>query len=296
LRIAAIGALLDKEPALNDSQFNYLYDQLQKEHPTPRRQQAATVMAQGKLSKDQRLKIASDFLPKADAFILPRLMPVFNGSNETEIGNALIATLTTLPSLDNFNEDYLRQMFSRYPTDLNANVEQLMSKLKEVRAERINRIHTIESKITEGDIDRGRTLFFGKAICYTCHSIGNEGGTFAPDLTSIQRDRSAHDLVESIVYPGVSFVREFETYKIETKDKTFTGIIQQQNDDVIVLGLSATESVRIKKSEIKSMDINDVSMMPQGLDKILSEQEMSDLMAFLMGQDQDPETDAALLR
>ena len=52
----------------------------------------------------------------------------------------------------------------------------------------------------------------------------------------------------------------------------------------------------IKKNEIKSMDINDVSMMPQGLDKILSEQEMSDLMAFLLGQDQDPETDAALLR
>lgn len=296
LRIAAIGALKEKEPALSDAQFNYLYDQLQKEHPTPTRQQAATVMAQAKLSKDQRLKIANDFLPKADAFILPRLMPVFSGSNETEIGNALIATLTTLPTLDNFNEDYLKELFSSYPAELNPKTEQLMTKLKEVRAERINRIHAIESKITEGDIERGRMLFFGKAICYTCHSIGNEGGNFAPDLTSIQRDRSSHDLVESIVYPGVSFVREFETYKVETKDKTFTGIIQQQNDDVIVLGLSATESVRIKKSEIKSMDINEVSMMPQGLDKILSEQEMSDLMAFLLGQDQDPETDAALLR
>jgi len=296
LRIAAIGALLEKDPQLPDDRFNYLYDQLQPEHPTPMRQQVATVLSQGKLTKEQRLKLANDFLPKADAFILPRLMPVFKGSTEPEIGNALITTLTNLPSLDNFNEGYLRQMFSTYPTELNTNIEQLMAKLNEVRAERITRIHVIENKITEGDIERGRILFFGKAICYTCHSIGSEGGTFGPDLTSIQRDRSSHDLVESIVYPGVSFVREFETYKITTKGKTITGIIQDQNDDTIVMGLSANESVRIKKNEIVSMEIQDVSMMPQGLDKILSEAEMADLMAFLMGQDQDPETDSELLR
>jgi putative heme-binding domain-containing protein len=296
LRIAAIGALLEKDPQLSDSRFNYLYEQLQPRHATPTRQQCATVLTQGKLSKEQRLKLASDFLPNADAFILPRLMPVFRGSNEFEIGNALIATLTNLPSLDNFNEQYLREMFSGYPPELNTSIEQLITKLKEVRAERIDRIHSIENKITDGDIERGRILFFGKAICYTCHSIGRDGGTFGPDLTSIQRDRSSHDLVESIVYPGVSFVREFETYRIATKDKTFTGIIQEQTDDVIVLGLSANESIRIKKNEILSLEIQEDSMMPQGLDKILSEQEMADLMAFLMGQDQDPETDSELLR
>ncbi len=223
-------------------------------------------------------------------------MPAFKGSTESEIGNALVTTLTDLPSLDNFNEDYLRDLFSGYPPELSANTEQLITKLKEVRGERINRIHSIEGMITDGDIERGRALFFGKAICYTCHAIGAEGGTFGPDLTSIQRDRSSNDLVESIVYPGVSFVREFETYRIATKDKTFTGIIQEQMDDVIVLGLSATETIRIKKNEILTMEIQEDSMMPQGLDKILSEQEMADLMAFLMGQDQDPETDSELLR
>jgi putative membrane-bound dehydrogenase-like protein len=296
LRIAAVGALLEKDPQLADIRFNYLYNKLQPGHPTPMRQQVATVLTQGKLSKEQRLELANNFLPKADAFILPRLMPVFKGSNEPEIGKALITTLTNLQSLDNFNEEYLREMFSSYPQELNEDIEQLMAKLKEVRAERIDRIHAIENQITDGDIERGRILFFGKAICYTCHSIGREGGTFGPDLTSIQRDRSAHDLVESTVYPGVSFVREFETYRIATKDKTFTGIIQEQTDDVVVLGLSANESIRIKKNEILSMEIQEVSMMPQGLDKILSEQEMADLMAFLLGQDQDPETDSELLR
>lgn len=296
LRIAAISLLLNHRPDVSDDQFDYLYSQLQPDHAMPIRQEAANVLAQGKLSKEQRLKLASDFLPGADALILPRILPAFRGSTEPEIGNALLTTLSQIPSLDNFNEQYLREMFAGYPSDLNARIEQLMTKLTQVRADRIDRIRTIESHIREGDIERGRILFFGKAICYTCHAIGSEGGTYGPDLTSIQRDRSAHDLVESIVYPSVSFVREFETYRITTNDKAFTGIVQEQDDDVIVLGLSATESIRIRKADVKSMEIQDVSMMPQGLDKILNEQEMADLMAFLMGQDQDPETDSELLR
>jgi len=36
--------------------------------------------------------------------------------------------------------------------------------------------------------------------------------------------------------------------------------------------------------------------MPQGLDKLLTKKEMADLMAFLLGQDQDPETDQRILR
>jgi hypothetical protein len=54
--------------------------------------------------------------------------------------------------------------------------------------------------------------------------------------------------------------------------------------------------VRIRSGEIVSTEIQDVSMMPQGLDQLLTEQEMADLLAFLIGQDQDPETDSDLLR
>jgi putative heme-binding domain-containing protein len=254
------------------------------------------VLAQGTLSKSQVLKVANEFLPHADAFILPRLMPIFKGANDIDIGKALTAALASSSSLDNFSEDYIREMFSNYPDELNATTEKLITKLKDVHAERLENIHSIQNTLTKGDIERGRTLFFSKAICYTCHSIGNEGGTYGPDLTSIQRDRSIHDLVEAVVYPSVSFVREFETYRIKTKDSTFTGIIQEETGDMIILGLSPQESVQIQKKDIVSNEISDVSMMPQSLDKLLTEQEMADLMAFLVGQDQDPETDAALLR
>jgi len=65
---------------------------------------------------------------------------------------------------------------------------------------------------------------------------------------------------------------------------------------MLVLNESPDNAVRIARSDIKSTEIVNVSMMPQGLDKLLSPQEMSDLMTFLLGQDQDPETDQKILR
>jgi putative heme-binding domain-containing protein len=139
-------------------------------------------------------------------------------------------------------------------------------------------------------------LFFGKATCYRCHTIGAQGGKFGPDLTSIQRDRSIHDLLEAVVYPGATFVREFETYSIHTKSGKYTGIIKLRTPEVIVLETSPQSSVRITRNDIISTEVPDVSMMPQGLDQLLTRQEMADLMTFLLGQDQDPETDQRILR
>jgi putative heme-binding domain-containing protein len=254
------------------------------------------VLGQGELSEEQLMKLATEYLSQADAFILPRLMPVFQGGHNSIIGKALATTLMNSQSLDGFSEENVQTLFAGYADEVKPAVDQLMTKLREVRAGRLERIQALGSQIAEGNIERGRTLFFGKAICWTCHRVGEEGGTLGPDLTSIQRDRSAHDLLEAIVYPSVSFVREYETYHIQTKTNEYTGIIQEQNPDALVLGTAPQTSVRVGRDEIVSAEVVEVSMMPQGLDQLLTPQEMSDLMAFILGQDQDPETDAAILR
>src|SRR5690606_13812353 len=187
-------------------------------------------------------------------------------------------------------------VFAEYPVEINPLVEQLVNKLHGKKSDRLEYLQSLEAEISKGDLEQGRKLFFGKAICSTCHTLGNEGISFGPDLTSIQRDRSAHDILEAIVYPSVSFVREYESYRIVTKDREYQGIIQQQMPDAIILGTAPQTSVRIPKEDIVSMNITDVSKMPQGLDQLLTKQEMADLLAFILGQDQDPKTDEKLLR
>jgi putative heme-binding domain-containing protein len=257
---------------------------------------AASVLSQGQLSEAQLLHLATQYLPEADGFILPRLVPLFKGADSPEIGKILAATLMKSPSLDSYTKESLQEIFERYPADVKPLVDQLIAKLQDAHAERLERIHSLEKEIDNGVLENGRTLFFGKAVCWTCHTIGPEGGTLGPDLTSIQKDRSAHDLLEAIIYPGLSFVREYETYHIKTKEAEYTGIIQEQNPSYILMATAPQNSVKLDRSEIKSMEIVDVSVMPQGLDQLLTNQEISDLMAFILGQDQDPETDEHILR
>lgn len=64
----------------------------------------------------------------------------------------------------------------------------------------------------------------------------------------------------------------------------------------IVLRTSQRSSVRIARADIVSMELQNSSMMPQELDQLMFKQEMADLMASLLGQNQNPETDQAVLR
>jgi putative membrane-bound dehydrogenase-like protein len=296
IKIEALSALLGIDPALSDKHFDYLFTQLKGKNETPVRLQVASALGQAKLSETQLLKLAKDYLPSADPFILPRLVPVFNGEHEAESGRILAQTLAKSPTLDSYSEENLTKLFSKYPDIIKPEVAKLMTRLNEVQADRLKYLQGLEITINKGNIENGRRLFFDKAACYACHTLGPEGGNLGPDLTSIQRDRSAHDLLEAIVYPSATFVREFETYRIKTKANEYTGVIKEKSPEVIVLNTSAQSSVRIARADIVSMETVDFSMMPQGLDKSLTPQEMSDLMAFLLGQDQNPSTDKAFLR
>ncbi len=296
LRMEAIAALQKARPDFSNDHFDYLYTQLQDSNETTLRLQAATTLAQGKLSDEQLLRLATGFLPEADAFILPRLVPVFRGEHSKSVGEALISALSNSPSLNGFTPEYLRDIFAQYPPGIKPAVDQLMNNLNKVRSTRLERIQALEKNIASGSLDRGRVLFFGKATCATCHTVGAEGGNFGPDLTSIQLDRSPHDLLEAIVYPGASFVREFETYRIKTKTGEHTGIISERAPDAIILSTSPQIFVRIPRQDIVSTELQDISLMPQGFDQLLNDQEMADLLAFIVGQDQDPKTDQKILR
>lgn len=296
LRIEALSALTESDKKLKDTHFNYLYGQLNGKTEVSARLRAASTLSQANLSESQLLEIAQNYLPHADPFILPRLLPVFKGAYSTQVGLSLVSALMESPTLDSYSEIYLQKLFGKYPDAIKPQVEKLLAALNETHAERVSYLRSLEETITTGHVEEGRKLFFNKAACSVCHTVGKEGGTLGPDLTSIQRDRSPHDLLEAIVYPSVSFVREYETYKIKTRKNEYVGIISEKSPESIVLNSAPQVNVRIPRADILSMELIDTSIMPQGLDKALTQQEMADLMAFLLGQDQNPKADKAFLR
>ena len=229
------------------------------------------------------LTLAKEQVAEADVFLLPGLIITFEKSKREDVGEALITALQSSASqLSNLSVKDMQKLFDAYPSSVQAMAKPLMKTLQDQQATRLSQLEQLEASLKRGDVGEGRQLFFGKATCFTCHSVEKNGGQFGPDLTNIGEIRSKHDLLEAIVYPGASFAREHETSKIITKTNTYTGIITEQLADAITIATGPGATVRVPRSEISSIELQNISMMPPGLDKILDNQELSNLMAYLV--------------
>ncbi|RRB01091.1 PVC-type heme-binding CxxCH protein [Larkinella rosea] len=281
-RLKALGARVMSLPQLSEDEFALLLKSLGPENESPLRQRAVRLLDNAELTNDQLLVIARTQLPNADPFLLPGLMQAFEGSTSEQVGNELVAGVgTDTGRLDNVSEQDLQRLLKSYPVSVQNLAESLMAKIRAQNAGRLSNLQKIEAGLKGGDVGEGRKLFFGKASCFTCHSVGREGGHFGPDLTNIGEIRSKHDILEAVVYPSASFAREYETFRVVTQTTAYVGIIKEQLPETVVMELGPGPGLRIPRSEIKAIEPQTVSMMPPGLDKALTQTEMAHLTAFL---------------
>ncbi len=281
-RLKALSSRLNSDPRLYEAEFRMVLQYLDKKNESPIRQLAARLLATAKLSNPQLLKLAKEQVAQTDIFLLPNLVNAFEGSSNTEVGEALVTALRSSANrLDNISEQDLKKLFSEYPQSVKTLAEPLMATLSHRNAGRLSQLHAVEAKLQKGDVGQGRKIFFGKAICSSCHAIGGQGGDFAPDLTNIGQIRSRHDILEAILFPSASFAREHETSRVITKTTTYTGIIKQQLPEALIVSIAPGQNVRVQRTEITGIEPQSISMMPPGLDKQLSQEELSDLIAYL---------------
>ncbi len=112
--------------------------------------------------------------------------------------------------------------------------------------------------------------------------MGAAGGTTGPDLTHVGKTRTERDLLESILFPSLSFVRSYEPMQVTTHDgKVLNGVIRDESAKEYVLATGPNQEIRISRDEVDQIQPSSVSIMPAGLDKQLTTQELADLVAFL---------------
>ncbi len=137
------------------------------------------------------------------------------------------------------------------------------------------------------DFDRGRRLF-GEANCFACHRFDNEGGSMGPDLTGLSGRFSVRDLLESIVEPSKVISDQYAAVEITMDDgKIHVGRIVNLFDDYIMLStnmLDPNALTRINVRNIESKEISKISMMPKELLDTFKEDEILDLVAFLLSR------------
>src|SRR5262249_42012716 len=97
--------------------------------------------------------------------------------------------------------------------------------------------------------------------------------------------RSHADLLESVVFPDAYVAPEFRTYVALTDSgHLVTGLLLLETTDAIELRTSPGVRTRIARRQIEDIVPVGQSLMPQGLDKLMTRQELSDLIEFLASQ------------
>lgn len=284
LRISAIDALVSSRPQLSVSLFNYLLDKMEPDQEPSLRQSASRALGRSELDEAQLLKLANEYVPRMEPFIVTKFIETFKHSGQSMVvGNALIENLqSSAETLDYFAERDLNELFSGFPEDVQVSAQPLLKQVRLRDETRLQRVKELASTLSGGDALKGRTLFFSnKALCSTCHAVEGEGANFGPDLTNIGEIRSRIHILEKLLYPNVNLARGYETQRIETNGSVYIGIIKDETPGNLVVDVAPQNRIRIAKDEIISMEPFSNSLMPTGLSDRLSAEELADLMAYL---------------
>tara|TARA_Y100001960_G_scaffold46042_1_gene46357 strand:- start:3269 stop:6331 length:3063 start_codon:yes stop_codon:yes gene_type:complete len=126
---------------------------------------------------------------------------------------------------------------------------------------------------------QGREVFRKK--CSLCHQAGDLGTQVAPNLASV-KNKSAADLLISILDPNREAQPNFNVYTVITlQGKVLTGIIASETATSITLKRAEGKQDVVLRSNIDELISSGVSLMPVGLEKELSKQDLADVIAFI---------------
>ena len=137
-----------------------------------------------------------------------------------------------------------------------------------------------------GDANRGATVFKAFA-CVACHRISGKGGTIGPDLTGLGTTLSGERIIEEVIWPNRQVKEGFTSIRVITQDgQVLQGFERKTKRSEAEGGLALLDPQTQDVIVLAKEDVDEVhkaaSVMPEGLTNLLSPQQLSDLLAFLM--------------
>ncbi len=282
LRVLATQAASGRDGRLTESAFALLIDLIGEGGESKELTLAVGLIANANLSKDQLLRLAS-LLKQAGPVEIRSLLPPYQRNTDPEVGAAFLTAMEQSRSLLSVPPPELSDIIKAYPAELRDRANALLERLRQDEQKRLTRLDQLLPQLKSGNAERGRIVFLSeKSKCSTCHRINEVGGRIGPDLTTIGANRASSDLLESIVFPSATLVRDYQSYNLLTSEgQTLTGLIVRDTGDEIFVQQQLGEPVRIARKDIESLVPSTVSLMPNGLDQALTEAELADVVAYL---------------
>ncbi|TWT56199.1 c-type cytochrome [Allorhodopirellula solitaria] len=152
----------------------------------------------------------------------------------------------------------------------------------------------VELAKRRGDVATGAKVFREPGTCIECHKIHGEGKEVGPDLSEIGSKLSREAMFVAILDPSAAVSHNFETYVLLTDDGTaFTGLLISQTDAAITLRTNEGIDRTVDREAVELFEKKSQSMMPQDLQRLMTAEQLVDLVEYLMGLQKSAEGSTA---
>ncbi len=131
----------------------------------------------------------------------------------------------------------------------------------------------------EGKAARGKTIY--QERCIACHRLGGQGSAVGPDLVTV-RSGGKEKMLVNILDPNREVRQEFVAYVIETtREESWIGIVANETATAITLRQPYGKEEVIPRADIRRMQSQGQSLMPEGLESGLNLQDLADLIEYV---------------
>ncbi len=157
------------------------------------------------------------------------------------------------------------------------NIWKIVAYIRSLRA-------TASDEFVPGNTELGQAIFRTKGGCAECHMIRGSGGLLGPDLSKIGAERNLHDLRQALTSARPRIPQGYQPVRIAAKSGDIIEGLIKNEDDFSLQVMDRHYRIHLLRRSDVELEYSKESLMPYHYDKILSAEEMQDLLAFLSRQ------------
>jgi len=133
-----------------------------------------------------------------------------------------------------------------------------------------------------------RNLAKGKTLltkhCLVCHKLNNEGHSVGPNFAEVA-NQPDDALLQEILAPSRKIDPQYRNFVVVTNDgRQFNGVLVSETANSVTLAQQEGKMETILRKDIDDITASSVSLMPADLHKIISPQDVTDLLGYLRAE------------
>ena len=216
----------------------------------------------------------SSYTPKVQTAVVDAIF-----SRQNRLPGLLDAAEKGTLSLSSLDANRVRQLDQIPDAAIRSRAKTLLAKQYTTASRAVVLNRYLTALTLSRDAARGKKVF--EQQCVKCHKVSGQGFEVGPDL-SVTKTRADETLISDVMDPSSVLTVGYRNYNVITVDgRIFNGVLTAETATSVTLRKEEGAEQTILRKDIDEMAASPISMMPEDLEKLVTPQDVADLLAFL---------------